>query len=83
MRNILRRFGFAPILFTSLASCFACGGSSSETPPPLEPDPRSFMHRAPDSEASAKPLPPPPEQEPPPVRREDSPPPSGTSVPQF
>lgn len=33
-------------LGVSAASLAACGGSSSETPPPLEPDPRGF-HYAP------------------------------------
>lgn len=28
----------------SAASLVACGGSASETPPPLEPDPRGFHY---------------------------------------
>lgn len=31
-------------LGASAASLAACGGSSSETPPPLEPDPRGFHY---------------------------------------
>jgi hypothetical protein len=34
-------FGHAPLAFCTLS---ACGGSSSETPPPLQPDPKGFHY---------------------------------------
>jgi hypothetical protein len=89
MRHLTLLFAFAlPLLV-------ACGGSSSETPPPLEPDSRSFAGKNADPAESAKPLPPPPEEDLPPPTREDHAPsrrdraparqvtPSGTSVPNF
>jgi hypothetical protein len=41
----MTRHGF--VLFVVLAASFAlaaCGGSSSETPPPLQPDPKGFHY---------------------------------------
>jgi hypothetical protein len=43
-----QRFLFGAVLSAALA---ACGGSSSETPPPLQPDPTGFRY------ASAPPAP--------------------------
>jgi hypothetical protein len=39
-----QRLVFGAVLSASLA---ACGGSSSETPPPLEPDPHGFHYASP------------------------------------
>jgi hypothetical protein len=48
MRNSARIFqrtlNAAVLLLPAALSC-ACGGSSSETPPPLEPDPHAFRSR--------------------------------------
>src|SRR6185369_4439288 len=38
-------FGFGAVLaLPALAALAACGGSSSETPPPLQPDPAGFRY---------------------------------------
>ena len=38
-------FGFGAVLaLPTLAALAACGGSSSETPPPLQPDPVGFRY---------------------------------------
>ena len=47
----MRMFAWAlPMLLTSVS----CGGSSSETPPPLEPDPTSFRYTGPRMPTPAK-----------------------------
>lgn len=46
-RRLLFRAMLAPVLLASLASLAACGGSSSETPPPLQPDPTGFRYAPP------------------------------------
>jgi len=54
-------FVLAPAALCALG---ACGGSSSETPPPLQPDPKGFRYAsvsppvsvAPDSDAGAAPM---------------------------
>jgi hypothetical protein len=48
MRNparIFQRTLNVAVLFLPLGFVCACGGSSSETPPPLEPDPHAFRAR--------------------------------------
>jgi hypothetical protein len=42
----------------TLLLCAGCGGSSSETPPPLEPDPRRLVAPAPTTEEELAPVPP-------------------------
>ncbi len=34
---------FSPILLLLVAAAFSCGGSSSETPWPVEPDPSTLL----------------------------------------
>lgn len=44
----MRRFGSAlSVCLAVYFSSVGCGGSSSETPPPLEPDPTSFRYTGP------------------------------------
>gem|GEM_PF-1245787 len=35
---------FGAVLVAAVSSLVACGGSSSETPPPLQPDPAGFRY---------------------------------------
>jgi hypothetical protein len=52
-----------PVLAFALTA-FACGGSSSETPPPLEPDPTSARYTGPRVSNAPEPAKPAPETAP-------------------
>jgi len=53
MLSIRLRFAL-PLL--AAAAVHACGGSASETPPPLEPSPHALLSRTPSPRPTAKPV---------------------------
>lgn len=57
----MRRLAWASSVCLSVSLAGAgCGGSSSETPPPLEPDPTSYRYTGPRMPANTEPESPPP-----------------------
>lgn len=62
------------VAFLSLLPALGCGGSSSETPPPLEPDPTSGRYTGPRVSRALEDASPPASAEP--ALDEESPPPS-------